>query len=162
MIIFDDFQYLISTPAAGRSASFISKSFRTAMWHILVMEVCSRQLPVGILQPASFSRSYLLSPTNTLSLSCLLRVFRPAEHFAPLRQQHFSGEVADSAVTQYLTVTMAGNNFPLPHRPPSPSLPPSLSLPLSPSLSLCPSSLSLSLSLSTVVLVQGGVPHNRR
>ena len=34
--------YLISTPAAGRSASFISESLRTAPGHIIEMTACSR------------------------------------------------------------------------------------------------------------------------
>jgi len=34
--------YLISTPAAGSSASFVSDSLHMVPWHILVMAACAR------------------------------------------------------------------------------------------------------------------------
>ena len=56
--------YLISTPAVGRLASFISESLRTASWHILVMAACFRgHIAACELQQELFIICNLAAPT---------------------------------------------------------------------------------------------------
>ena len=73
--------YLISTPAADRSACLIFESLRTAPWHIMVMAACPRE----------HITACELGATHHLQLlPSLSRWFRPAERSAPLRPQRFS------------------------------------------------------------------------
>ena len=95
--LFDD--YLISTPAAGRSTSFISKSLRTAPWHILVMAACPR----GHIAACELQQeTHHLQPLPSLSLAG----FDLPSSMPRSTSSVFLREVADPAVTQYLTVTI--------------------------------------------------------
>ena len=58
--LFDD--YLISTPAADRSASFISESFCTALWHIVEMAAC----PCGYVAACKLLKKLLIFNNHDL------------------------------------------------------------------------------------------------
>ena len=69
-------------PAAGRSASFISKSVRTAPWHIVKIAACPRG---HISLRAAAEATHHHQPR-----SCRSCQYPPVERFAPLHTQRFS------------------------------------------------------------------------
>ena len=91
--------YLISTPAAGRSASFISESLRTAPWHITEMAACPR----GHIAACELQQKLLIITCN----SCQYQPAEPRSASPRSARSVFQQEVADPAVTQYLMVSGA-------------------------------------------------------